>query len=95
MATTSTFCIEGNGTRNIGQFFGGYPRKYFTAKWGTPDIPRAGTLAFSFDGNPGDPPAVMDMSTNDNAFAWTVRVSSCIVEVSDLPDGAKIILEVN
>ena len=62
-------------------------RRHFSAEWDSPEVEPAGTAAFSFDGNPGDPPAVMDFAAKDNAFSWNTRVSRIELEVAGLPEG--------
>jgi hypothetical protein len=65
----------------------------FSIRWGGGEgVPRRGKFAFSFDGNPGDPPALLDLEKNLNSFRYSVNLPYVDVEVSDLPEGGSVYL---
>lgn len=66
-------------------------KRHFSAVWTGSGNP-GGTVVFSFDGNPGKTPAIMDFATGNNAFAWTVRVPEVDIDVQGIPDGGSFIL---
>jgi hypothetical protein len=68
-------------------FRGTAGRRHFSAEWASPGIDKAGTIAFSFDGNPGDPPAIIDLASGDNAFSWSTRMAVVEITVTGLPSG--------
>lgn len=85
--------IRQNGSYRL-SFYGGEGmdgKRHFSAVW-TGSVAAAGILAFSFDGNPGDPPATMDLGGRDNAFSWNVRVPFVDVAVSGLPANGAVTL---
>jgi hypothetical protein len=85
--------VKENGVHSL-TFRDGFKR-YFSAAWtGPKGSTPAGTIAFTFDGNPGDPPAIMDLGVDppENAFDWNTRVPKVEVEVTGLPDGGRITL---
>lgn len=68
-------------------------KTHFTAVWdNAPGVAPAGTLTFSVDGNPGDPPGIIDLAGADNSFAYNVRVPLVDVTVSGLPAGGRVLL---
>lgn len=93
VTVSDNFTIEKNATYRL-RFPGGEGqdgKRHFSAAF-EGDAAPSGTLAFSFNGNPGDPPAVIDLAAGDNAFSWNVRVPFADVEVTGLPEGGKITL---
>ncbi len=83
--------IDKNGSYRF-TFYGEEGRRHFSAVWAADGIAPAGTLTFSFDGNPGDPQAVIDLSAGDNAFSYNVRLPLVDVAVSGLPAGGALSL---
>lgn len=81
------FDIDANGDYPLS--FADPGRRHFSAKWTGAGDP-AGSLAFTFDGNPGDPPATMDLASKDNAFALLVSMAELDLTVTNLPEGGSI-----
>ena len=69
-------------------------KKYFSVIWDKENSTAspAGTIKFTFDGNAGDPEAVMDLAAKNNAFNWSSRVPRIEIEVSGLPANSSFTL---
>ena len=66
------------------------------AEWESSDIPSAGLLTFSVNGDPGDPPGVIDLSSPARVLSvGEARLSHIDINVSGLPAGGVVVLRVS
>ena len=73
-------------------FSDGGGKRHFSAIWNAKDVPAGGTLAFSFDGDQGSLPGVIDMAGTSRVITASAALPFVDIKVTGIPANGRITL---
>ena len=85
------YSIVTNGTYRL-SFSDEGGKRHFSAAWNAKDVPAGGTLAFSFDGDQGQVPGVIEMTGTSRVITASAALPFVDIKVTGMPANGRITL---